>query len=48
VLAAQANPCGVEGTSNVNSQGPVTARERSASSSSGDSAVRLATTKTLA
>ena len=46
--AAQASPCGVEGTSSVNSQGPWTVRTRSASSSSGDSAVRLATTKTLA
>src|SRR5690606_41898670 len=38
----------VDGTSKVNSQGPCTARLCSAASSSGDSAVRLATTKTLA
>src|SRR5688572_19548195 len=46
--AAQASPCGVDGTSSVNAQGPCTARARSASRSSGDSAVRLATTSTLA
>src|ERR1700742_133390 len=46
--AAHAMPCGVAGISRVNSQGPCTMRARSASSSSGEPAVRLATTKTRA
>src|SRR4051812_25723718 len=46
--AAQAIPWGVDGTTRVNSASPSAARFLSASSSSGDSAVRLAITSTLA
>src|SRR5262249_24085731 len=46
--ATQATPCGVAGASRGEAAPPPCARCRRASSSSGDSAVRLATTSTFA
>src|SRR5829696_2439099 len=46
--AAQPSPCGVEGITSVNEQGPCMVLVRRASKSSGDSAVRFATTRTRA